>query len=71
MNSVTLPGADAPVFIHDATRDEPTLDEILADPIVGLILRRDGLTAGAVRVKLDRERRRLARVGAPVLPRAA
>ncbi|MBS7537486.1 hypothetical protein KHC27_01285 [Ancylobacter lacus] len=52
--------------------DEPTLDEILADPIVALILRRDGLTAGAVRARLDRERRRLAaHRGAPVLRCAA
>lgn len=69
MTSVTFPGADAPFHIHESALGEPTLDEILADPIVGLILRRDGLTAGAVRVRLDRERRRLARASA--LPRAA
>ncbi|WGD30545.1 hypothetical protein AncyloWKF20_01500 [Ancylobacter sp. WKF20] len=67
MSSVFLPGADAPHLAH-----EPTLDEILADPIISLILRRDGLTAGAVRATLDRERRRLASRGsAPVLRRAA
>ncbi|MDR6953114.1 hypothetical protein J2X65_002475 [Ancylobacter sp. 3268] len=66
MSSVILSGAaEAPLNLS-----EPTLDEILADPLVGLILRRDGLTPGVVRVKLDRERRRLARSG-PALPRAA
>ncbi|MCB4768803.1 hypothetical protein LGR54_09330 [Ancylobacter sp. Lp-2] len=66
MSSVTLSGAtEAPLNLS-----EPTLDEILADPLVGLILRRDGLTPNVVRVKLDRERRRLAR-SAPALSRAA
>lgn len=67
MTSVTQPGADA-----SSTTYEPTLDEILADPLVGLILRRDGLTAGTVRARLDRERRRIAaRASAPALARAA
>ena len=38
---------------------EPTLDEILADPIIGLILRRDGLTVNAVRAALDSARQTL------------
>lgn len=38
---------------------EPTIEDILADPIVGLLLRRDGLTVGDVRVTLEHERRRL------------
>lgn len=71
MSSVFDAGADALSSAHPSA-DEPTLDEILADPIVGLILRRDGLTVGAVRAKLDRERRRLAaHASAPVLRRAA
>ncbi|GLK84819.1 hypothetical protein [Ancylobacter defluvii] len=66
MSSVILSGAaEAPLNLS-----EPSLDEILADPLVGLILRRDGLTPGVVRVKLDRERQRLARSG-HALPRAA
>lgn len=39
---------------------EPSVDEILADPIIALILNRDGLSARTVRAHLDRERRRLA-----------
>lgn len=39
---------------------EPTLDEILADPIIALILRRDGLTVHAVRAALDSARQTLA-----------
>lgn len=39
---------------------EPTLDEILADPIIGLILRRDGLTVNAVRAALDSARQTFA-----------
>lgn len=38
---------------------EPSIDDILSDPIVGLVLRRDGLTPGAVKARLDEERRRL------------
>ena len=67
MTTPILSGAAA---LHEST--EPTLDEILADPIVELILRRDGLTASAVQARLDRERRRLAsRRSPPALPRAA
>ncbi len=44
-----------------AATPEPTIDEILSDPIVGLILRRDGLTSRAVQMRLAQERRRLAR----------
>ncbi|MCK0196197.1 hypothetical protein MWN34_04655 [Ancylobacter sp. 6x-1] len=40
---------------------EPTLDDILSDPLVGLILRRDGLSVPAVRVTLERARERLGR----------
>lgn len=39
---------------------EPTIDEILPDPIIGLILRRDGPTSGSVRMPLTCERPRLA-----------
>ncbi|QJP16369.1 hypothetical protein G3545_23670 [Starkeya sp. ORNL1] len=38
---------------------EPSIDDILADPIIHLVLRRDGLTPGAVKARLDQERRRL------------
>jgi hypothetical protein len=49
---------------------EPSIDEILADPIIHLVLRRDGLTAGAVKACLDQERRRLGYTS-PDLSRAA
>ncbi len=52
---------------HAATLDtsirscvfEPTLDEALADPIVQLVLARDGLTSDDVRKTLEPQRRRL------------
>lgn len=40
---------------------EPRLDEILADPIIALVLKRDRLDVGTVAATLDREQRRLAR----------
>jgi len=52
MNTFTHAGGKTPAF-------EPTLDEALADPIVGLILQRDGLTIEQVRNTLERERDRL------------
>ena len=69
MSSVVYAGAEAPRFPHDPINHEPTLDEIFADPLVGLILRRDRLTASSVRAQLDRERHRLA--AAPALRHAA
>jgi hypothetical protein len=72
MSSVLYAGAEATRFSHDPITHEPTLDEIFADPLVGLILRRDRLTAGSVRAQLDRERHRLAGpAGAPALRHAA
>lgn len=76
MNSVFAAGAEARLSttppIAASFAAEPTLDDILADPLVALILRRDGLTVSAVRAGLDRESRRLAgQRGAPVLRRAA
>ena len=76
MSSVFAAGAEARLSTAAAGAAsftaEPTLDDILADPLVALILRRDGLTVSAVRARLDRERRRLAeRGGAPILRRAA
>lgn len=72
MSSGFFAGAEAPRFSDDIFTNEPTLDEIFADPLVGLILRRDRLTPGTVRAQLDRERHRLAvRAGAPALRRAA
>ncbi len=63
MSSVFFAGAEAPRFSDDIFANEPTLDEIFADPLVALILRRDRLTPGAVRAQLDRERHRLAGPG--------
>lgn len=65
MNASPFSGAAAPVHVL-----EPSLDEILSDPLVGLILRRDGLTAGVVRAHLERERRRL-HAGMSMLRQAA
>ncbi|MFM9890166.1 MAG: hypothetical protein ACKVOE_05925 [Rickettsiales bacterium] len=36
---------------------EPTLDEIFAEPIVQLVMRRDGVEAHAMRGELDRVQR--------------
>ncbi|HEY9213628.1 MAG TPA: hypothetical protein VIQ29_12380 [Ancylobacter sp.] len=45
-------------FISHAA-GEPRLDDILADPIIRLVLKRDGLTAECVAASLAREQRRL------------
>ena len=67
MSSVIHQDADASVSLH-----EPSLEAILADPLVALILRRDGLTPGSVRSQLERERHRLAgRMPTPCLRCAA
>lgn len=77
MSSVLYAGAEATryshdLITHDLITNEPTLDEIFADPLVGLILRRDRLTVSSVRAQLDRERNRLAGpAGAPALRHAA
>ena len=42
--------------------EEPSIEEMLADPIVRLIMRRDGLVAGDVRAVLVRAAERLSRV---------
>ena len=39
--------------------DEPALDELLADPMVGLVMRRDGIDADQVRRTLEGVLRRL------------
>ena len=44
---------------------EPRLADILADPIIRLVLKRDGLSAERVAVLLAREQRRLAFGQAP------
>ena len=49
---------------------EPSIEDILADPIIHLVLRRDGLTASDVKTRLDQERRRLGYLS-PDLSRAA
>ncbi|GEO40632.1 serine/threonine protein kinase HipA of HipAB toxin-antitoxin module [Skermanella aerolata] len=40
-------------------RPEPSLDELLNDPILHALLARDGLTVGEVRRFLDEMKRRL------------
>jgi hypothetical protein len=42
--------------------EEPSIEEMLADPIVRLIMRRDGLVAGDVRAVLVRAAERLSRM---------
>jgi len=49
---------------------EPTLEEALADPIVALVLRRDGLTVAEVTHTLQYERARLLRRRDLTAPRA-
>jgi hypothetical protein len=50
---------------------EPSIDDILSDPIIRLVLRRDGLTVGTVRAQLDKERRRLGFLSEMTLDHAA
>ena len=42
--------------------EEPSIEEMLADPIIRLIMRRDGLVAGDVRAALAAAAKRLSRV---------
>ena len=51
--------------------DEPALDELLADPMVGLVMRRDGIDADQVRRTLEGVLRRLklSRAGGTADPR--
>lgn len=39
-------------------RAEPTLDEVFAEPIVALIMKRDGVASGDMRATIDRIQRR-------------
>ena len=39
--------------------DEPALDELLADPMIGLVMRRDGFDADQVRRTMEGAWRRL------------
>lgn len=51
---------------------EMTLDELLAEPIVHLLMRRDGVEADALRALAERIRRRLqAARDRPLVPRRA
>jgi len=71
MTIIAEPGAKAPSFL-DSIAGEPSIDDILADPIVALILRRDGSTASVLRAQLAAERQRLAALRQPpALERAA
>lgn len=58
-------GAPAPDFSSAFPAGEPSIDDILDDPITALILRRDGITAAAVRAQLQRERERLSGLARP------
>jgi hypothetical protein len=42
--------------------EEPSIEEMLADPIVRLLMRRDGVLAGDVRTLLARAAERLSRL---------
>lgn len=42
--------------------EEPSIEEMLADPIIRLIMRRDGLVAGDVRAALAAAAKRLSRL---------
>ena len=43
----------------DRWHDEPALDELLNDPILHLLLARDGISADELRLLIDRTRQRL------------
>lgn len=42
----------------DASNPEPTLEELLTDPIIQLVMRRDNVVAGEVRQIMDEARER-------------
>ena len=43
----------------DRPGEEPTLNDVLTDPIVHLVMKRDGLTREGVGLYLEAQRRRL------------
>ncbi len=43
------------------TFTEPTLDDLLADPLIQMVMRRDGLTRGFVKELMDSARQTLMR----------
>jgi hypothetical protein len=44
---------------------EPTLDDLLADPLVQMVMRSDGLTRGFVRELMEAARQTMERAKAP------
>ena len=50
---------------------EPSLDELLSDPVTRLVMARDGFSDEAVRTLLQETRRRLMTRDAPAQPVAA
>jgi hypothetical protein len=47
------------IRIRDASRDEPTLDELLSDPIVKDVMRADAIDTGELRAALSAVAREL------------
>ncbi len=45
------------IFSDTDLHGEPTLDELLADPIVRLIMQRDGVEESSMRKQIDRVQR--------------
>ena len=54
----------------DRWHDEPRLDELLNDPILHILLARDGVSADELRILIEGTRRRLGLVGARTERRA-
>jgi hypothetical protein len=54
----------------DRWHDEPRLDELLNDPILHMLLARDGISAEELRMLIERTRQRLGLVAARPRPTA-
>jgi hypothetical protein len=54
----------------DRWHDEPRLDELLNDPIMDMLLARDGVSADELRMLIERTQKRLGLGGVPTSHRA-
>jgi hypothetical protein len=67
-NLIRQSGGEMPHYYHQSGL-EPPLDEVLADPIVHLILRRDRIDVGILLQYVDEARSRLQRDADNITPR--
>ena len=67
-NLIRQCGGEMPHYYHQAGL-EPSLDEVLADPIVHLILQRDRIDVGTLLQYVDEARSRLQRDADTIPPR--